>query len=99
MAIHCRRPFLDGDAVRYPGPYLWALPVFGILFQPADLTAQQEWPSTSLSAAAGPADFGEALPEIDGPPPPSPPEMIRRDERNNATVRATRLTRPLDIDG
>ena len=36
---------------------------------------------------------------IDGPPPPQPPEVMSRDAAGRATVRATRLTAPLDIDG
>ena len=36
---------------------------------------------------------------IDGPPAPHPPEVMSRDAAGHATVRATRLTAPLDIDG
>ncbi len=36
---------------------------------------------------------------IHGPPPPAPPALIARDESNQATVRAVRLTEPLDLDG
>src|SRR5262245_41706929 len=36
---------------------------------------------------------------IDGPPPPIPPAVINRDDHGRATVRATRLTAPLKIDG
>ena len=36
---------------------------------------------------------------IDGPPPPEPPETINRDIDGRATVRALRLTEPLQIDG
>ena len=36
---------------------------------------------------------------IDGPPPPVAPEVITRDERHRATVRAVRLTAPLALDG
>ena len=36
---------------------------------------------------------------IEGPPPPVPPEVINRDDSGNATVRAVRLTEPIDIDG
>ena len=36
---------------------------------------------------------------IDGPPPPEPPATINRDVNGRATVRAVRLTEPLQIDG
>jgi hypothetical protein len=36
---------------------------------------------------------------IDGSPPPVPPQSITRDERRRATVRAIKLTQPLDLDG
>ena len=36
---------------------------------------------------------------IDGPPPPAAPEIIARDERGRATLRAVRLTEPLTLDG
>ncbi len=34
-----------------------------------------------------------------GPPPPVPPAVISRDAQGNATVRAIRLSAPLDLDG
>ncbi|MEX2584156.1 MAG: ATP-binding cassette domain-containing protein [Gemmatimonadota bacterium] len=37
--------------------------------------------------------------EIDGPPPPVAPAMISRDASGNATIRAVRVTTPLDVDG
>jgi hypothetical protein len=36
---------------------------------------------------------------IDGSPAPEPPEMLTRDGRGRATVRATRLSAPLRLDG
>ncbi len=36
---------------------------------------------------------------VRGPPPPELPEMVRRDDAGGATMRATRLTEPLDFDG
>ena len=36
---------------------------------------------------------------FDGPPPPVPPEIISRDAAGRATIRAVRLTQPLEIDG
>ena len=49
-------------------------------------------PTAQLPAASAPG-------RIDGPPPPVPPALIARDEANQATVRAVRLTEPLDLDG
>ena len=37
--------------------------------------------------------------EIFGPPPPVAPEVIARDDRGRATVRATRLKEPIVLDG
>ena len=42
---------------------------------------------------------GAPTPVIDGPPPPVAPEVITRDARQRATVRAVRLTAPLVLDG
>ncbi len=36
---------------------------------------------------------------VRGPAPPDLPEMVRRDDVGGATMRATRLTEPLDFDG
>jgi hypothetical protein len=36
---------------------------------------------------------------IDGPPPPVPPDVITRDAAGHATVRAIKLTEPLQLDG
>ena len=49
-----------------------------------------------LPGLAGPA--GGAA-RIYGPPPPLAPEVISRDERGRATMRAVRLTTPLTLDG
>ena len=36
---------------------------------------------------------------LDGPPAPTPPAVVNRDEKGRATVRAIRISRPLTIDG
>ena len=36
---------------------------------------------------------------IDGPPPPVPPAVVSRDAEGRVTLRATRLERPLNLDG
>ena len=41
----------------------------------------------------------EALAGLQGPRPPAAPEVVTRDAQGRATVRATRLTAPLRIDG
>ena len=50
------------------------------------------------SAQVRPSDEADAL-GIQGPPPPIAPAVINRDATGNATVRAVRLTEPIDIDG
>ena len=55
-------------------------------------------PATDVAVAAS-AVSAVALPAIDGPAPPIAPGVINRDERGRATIRATRLERPLRIDG
>ena len=36
---------------------------------------------------------------IDGPPPPLPPDVIRRDEQRRATIRAVEVSDPIRLDG
>ncbi|MCE2543425.1 MAG: hypothetical protein J4F30_08335, partial [Acidobacteria bacterium] len=48
---------------------------------------------------APPAQPGAQQERMFGPPPPAPPATIARDAANQATLRAVRLTAPLDIDG
>ena len=49
------------------------------------------------SGAPGTAGFG--VNPIDGPPPPLPPDVIRRDERGRATIRAVALPEGIRLDG
>ena len=49
------------------------------------------------SGAPGGAGFG--VNPIDGPPPPLPPDVIRRDERGRATIRAVELPEGIRLDG
>jgi hypothetical protein len=83
--------------------------------QPSVLAGQESSPvavDTTSSAPLGVAldapgddsavpsvDADPGLPAIDGPPAPIESDMISRDDQNNATVRATRLSRPLEFDG
>src|SRR5712691_12882095 len=51
-------------------------------------------------APASAASTSPALPAgYDGPPPPSPPEVMSRDGRGRTAVRAVRLDMPLKIAG
>src|SRR5687768_12884331 len=52
-------------------------------------------------AAQAPPDgtVGAAAARLDGPPPPVAPEVVTRDELGNATIRAVRITTPIDVDG
>ena len=54
-------------------------------------------PEESAPAAATPV--GPSALRIDGPPPPIAPAVLNRDESGNTTIRATRVSTPLDIDG
>ena len=51
------------------------------------------------SPAAGQPLDSDVLAVLQGPPPPVAPEVISRDRQGQATVRATRLRAPLQIDG
>ena len=53
---------------------------------------------TGRPPAGGAAGFG-APGVIDGPPPPLPPDVIRRDERQRATIRAVELPEGIRLDG
>ena len=69
------------------------------------------WALTAPTTVAGqaatpeqPPAGGEGSPPaptfvVRGPAPPELPEMVRRDDLGNATMRATRLEEPLDFDG
>ena len=43
--------------------------------------------------------FSQSVPVIDGPPAPIAPEVITRDAAGKVTVRAIKLTAPLNVDG
>ena len=51
------------------------------------------------SPAAGQPLDTDVLAVLQGPPPPVAPEVVSRDRQGQATVRATRLRAPLQIDG
>ena len=62
--------------------------------------------AASVSAARGvgvvavrSVGLGNTFGLIDGPPPPSPPEVVSRDAQGRATVRAVRLIEGIQVDG
>src|SRR2546425_3081718 len=73
-----------------------AVSTIGVLVLAATAYAGQGQSDAPASAASG----SPALPAgYDGPPPPSPPEVMSRDARGRTTVRAVRLEAPMKIDG
>ena len=65
-------------------------------------TAPSVAPALGLPAPAMPEETavgGAEMPAIDGPPPPIAPDVISRDERGGATVRAIRLDDGIRVDG
>ena len=53
----------------------------------------------SNASADDAASAQSGLPVVLGPPPPIAPETIRRDDQGRATIRAVRLSQPLQLDG
>ena len=78
--------------------------VFDLQDQIAVQLGAQMRPRSRLSDSAAsvlPSTSGFRMPTpvIDGPPPPQPPAVISRDAAGRATIRASRVTEPLRIDG
>ena len=74
-----------------PVPLLAALV---LLLLPWALGADQVEPSREgVAGQVGP------VPVIDGPPPPTPPEVMNRDAEGRVTVRALQLEEPIRLDG
>ncbi|MCY4600460.1 MAG: DUF5916 domain-containing protein [Acidobacteria bacterium] len=65
---------------------------------PLALTLTWALPAHGAQAPAAAADTDQAV-VIDGPPPPVPPAVFNRDAAGRMTIRAIRLTEPLDVDG
>ena len=75
-----------------------ALAALFVWLAPASGAAQLERAQgPEPSGAPGGAGFG--VNPIDGPPPPLPPDVIRRDERGRATIRAVELPEGIRLDG
>ena len=69
--------------------------------RPAE-TAAPRPAGSAASPSTGVAGFetARAAPGfIDGPPPPLPPDVIRRDEARRATIRAVEVDAPIRLDG
>jgi len=71
--------------------FLWALVLLVLTVYPS--LAQHPIDSSPLHSS----DNIERI--IDGPSPPIPPEVISRDDQGRATVRATRIDTPIQLDG
>ncbi len=56
-------------------------------------------PSLLAGQAAEPPEPASPDQRIGGPPAPVAPEVVTRDDQGNATVRATRIATPIEIDG
>jgi hypothetical protein len=67
--------------------------------QASPANTQTGGPAVVVETAAMTADEAGGLPEIDGPPPPMAPDVVRRDDTGDATMRAVRISRPIDVDG
>ncbi len=66
-----------------------------LLARPAPAVAQI---ATGTEASA-PATAAGAAVLLNGPPPPLPPDVIARDAEGRATIRAIRISEPIQIDG
>ena len=76
----------------------------GITAPPAATTASSPAASAPPRAAAAPPPAGFEAPRfapgmIDGPPPPLAPDVIRRNEQGDATIRAVELPDGIRLDG
>src|SRR5262245_34042352 len=65
----------------------------------AEAVAASPQASTRADASMPPAIAPTTAPVIYGPPPPTPPDVIRRDAQGRATIRAVRVSQPVVLDG
>ena len=80
----------------YDSVKCWAFLAAGALVFVPSVEAQPR--TAQLAPAAQSGSDGLPFP-IEGPPPPGAPEVIARDASGMATLRAVRLTTPIQIDG
>ncbi len=86
-----------------------ALAALVVWLLPAFVAAQGAVPTAGAGAQLGseqrpepsgaPGGAGFGVNPIDGPPPPLPPDVIRRDARGRATIRAVELPEGIRLDG
>src|SRR5262245_44333505 len=81
-----------GSVVASRGPCRSAVMLALLLLAPAGPSSAQRVPDTG-------SEDVPAIPAFDGAPPPVAPAVAARDDRGRVTLRATRLERPLQIDG
>ena len=79
------------SSIRYTGFLVCLLFVQAVAASPQALAQP--------GGATGQASTTTKIPIIDGPPPPTPPDVIRRDAQGRATIRAVRITQPIVVDG
>ena len=93
---HDHRP-----AVALAAVFVWVLPAFAAAqsVSPADTADRQLETGQEPEQSGGRGTAGFGVSPIDGPPPPLPPDVIRRDERGRATIRAVELPEGIRLDG
>ncbi len=70
-----------------------------LLLAAAPAHAAQQASDAPVPSEQPAAGLALPVPIIDGPPPPTAPDVISRDAAGRATVRAVRLTGPFTLDG
>ena len=99
VAVRTAASAPQGRPVAPDGPSAAPAPVASKSSDDDDANDAVNAPQAKDVAVVASAVSDVALPAIDGPAPPIAPAVINRDERGRATIRATRLERPLQIDG
>ena len=88
----------DQSAATPPPAAVSAVP--SALSDAAELSRPPALAAGTVAPAGFSADEGAALAAtIDGPPPPSAPEVVSRDDLGRATVRAIKLAEGINVDG
>ena len=82
----------SAPSIRLPTPMLTPSPPDRLAGAPDPDSRSGSPPTTNPAGFAAPR-------VIDGPPPPIPPDVIRRDEQGRATIRAIKLTEDIRLDG
>ena len=82
----------SAPSIRLPTPMLTPSPPDRLAGAPDPDGRSGSLPATNPAGFAAPR-------VIDGPPPPIPPDVIRRDEQGRVTIRAIKLTEDIRLDG